>query len=342
MVRKLATIQTIVKLEVHPNADKLEIAHVKGWSCVVIKDSFTEGEKIVFIEPDAILPEGRPEWEFMRERGFRIKTIKLRKILSQGLVFNAHSLLADKYLPLCEQLGTSPLPDETDVTDLLGIQKYEPYVPANLSGTVKGNFPEFLHKTDEERVNNIPDILEKYKGTELFMSEKLDGTSCSIFMNNGEFGVCSRNLELKETEGNTFWKIARELRIEQALRGCGNYAIQGEILGQGIQSNKYNMSGVEFRVFNVYDINARKYLDFEDFKRFVAAIRLETVPLLGTIILNHTTDQILELVKGNSVLNKNTLREGVVFRPVIERHDSYLGRLSFKGINSDFLLQYGE
>ena len=343
MTRKLAHVETILEIIPHTNADTLEIVHVLGWQCIVLKGQFKANDKIVFIEPDSILPEGQPAWEFMRARGFRVKTIMLRKTISQGLVFNVHTLLADKYLSLCEQLGISSIPDGTDVTELLNITKYEPYVPANLSGLVKGNFPEFLHKTDEERVQNIPDVLIRHAGKEFYMSEKVDGSSMTVYYNNGEFGVCSRNLDLTETVDNTFWKVARKLRIDQALRGCGNYAIQGELIGNGIQDNKYNLSGVEFKVFNVFDIDAGKYLAFADFKRFVVAVRLETVPLLGTITLSHTVEQLLELVKGISILNKHTPREGVVFRPLVEEFDNDLhGRLSFKGINKEFLLKYNE
>lgn len=344
IMRHLATLQKVLEVTPIEGADKIECLSIKGWKVVAKKGEFKVGDLIVYCEVDSVLPEC-PEFEFLRKASFRIKTIRLKGQVSQGIVFPLSVLPVLSFEHHSEGLDvevTASYGEGQDVTDLLGIIKYEPYVPAQLAGLTKGNFPEFLRKTDEERVQNITELLEKYKGLEMYMTEKVDGSSMTVYLNNGEFGVCSRNLDLKETEDNTFWKTARALRIEQALRGCGNYAIQGELIGMGVQGNKYNMGGVEFRVFNVYDIDAHKYLDFEDFKRFVASVRLETVPMLGTTILNHTTDQILELAKGYSVLNKNALREGVVFRPLVEMHDSFLGRLSFKGINSDFLLQHGD
>ena len=208
-MRKLASIQTVLDILPHNNADTLEICKILGWTLCVMKGQFKKGEQVVFVEPDAILPEGRPEWEFMRARGFCLKTIKLRGVISQGLCFPL-SILAEKYFPLCEQLGVSPVPDGTDVTELLGITQYMPYTPAQLAGEVKGSFPEFLHKTDEIRIQSEPQLLMKHQEKKFQVSEKIDGSSCSLFLNKGTFGVCSRNLELKETEGNSYWKTIRE------------------------------------------------------------------------------------------------------------------------------------
>jgi RNA ligase (TIGR02306 family) len=343
----LAHIETIREVLPHGNADSLEIVKVLGWTCIVLKGQFQSGQQVVFIEPDAVLPEGRSEWEFMRQRHFRIKTIKLRGVISQGLVFDACQLLAEKHLSLCEQLGVSTLPEGTDVTELLGITKYQPYIPAQLAGIVKGNFPEFLHKTDEERIQGFPDILERYRGFQFSVSEKLDGTSFTCYLNNGEFGVCSRNLELKEDDSNTYWKIARELDLESKMRGLTcrsdypllNFALQGELIGQGIQKNKYLLPNVQLKLFNIFNIDTRKYLDQDEFVRKAGFLGLDTVPILWDIPLNHTVDQLVELVKGQSKLNPKLPREGFVFRPEHETYDADLGRLSFKVLNPIYLLE---
>jgi RNA ligase (TIGR02306 family) len=348
--RKLAHIETIREVLPHNNADSLEIVKVLGWTCVVLKGQFKVGEQIVFIEPDAILPEGKPEWEFMRSRHFRIKTIKLRGVISQGLVFNACQLLAEKHFPLCEQLGVSSLPYGTDVTELLGITKYQPYIPAQLAGTVKGNFPEFLHRTDEERIQNVPEVLNRYKGFVFSMSEKVDGTSFTCYLNNGSFGVCSRNLELKEDANNTYWKVARELDLENKMKGLTlrsdypilNFALQGELIGQGIQKNKYLLPNVQLKLFNIFNINIGKYLDQDEFIRVAANLGLDTVPMLGEITLDHTVDQLVELAKGPSKLNPKIPREGIVFRPEHETYDEDLGRLSWKVLNPIYLLEQEE
>lgn len=339
-MRKLASIQSILDICPIDGADRIEIATIKGWQCVVGKDEFHVGDQIVFLEIDSVTPQIET-FKLLKDSNYRVKTRRFRKQISQGLCLPL-SILSERETNDGTKFS-GLYADGQDVTDILNITKYEPYIPANLAGIVKGNFPEFLHKTDEERINNAPNILNRHKNKEFYMSEKLDGSSMTVYYNNGVFGVCSRNLDLTETEDNTFWKTARKLRIDQSLRGCGNYAIQGELIGNGIQDNKYNLPGVEFRAFNVYDIDAHRYLDLEDFKRFIAACRLQTIPLLGTITLSHTVEQLLELVKGPSVLNRHTPREGIVFRPLIEEYDNDLhGRLSFKGINKEFLLKYNE
>lgn len=330
-MRKLASVQDIIAIEPIPNADKLEVAKVLGWSCVVLKDQFKAGQKIVFIEPDAILPE-RPEFEFMRARHFRIKTIKLRGQVSQGLVFPITILPVTTILDA--DIGD-------DVTEVLGIKKYEPYVPAHLAGQVKGNFPEFLHKTDETRIQAVPDVLTRWGGFGFQVTEKVDGTSLTAYLKDGVFGVCSRNLDLKETEDNAYWKLARELKLEEKLKSLGgNFALQGEMLGQGIQKNKYELPNVQLKLFNIFNIDTGKYLDQDEFVQKAAYLCLDTVPMLDLVTLDHTVEQLVELSKGPSKLNPKVQREGIIFRPETEMHDEELGRLSFKCINPEFLLKW--
>jgi len=119
---------------------------------------------------------------------------------------------------------------------MLGVTKYEPPIPACLSGIMKGRFPSFIPKTDETRVQVLQQLLSKYKGERCYITEKLDGSSATFFMHNHEFGVCSRNMELLEDDTNSFWKVAREMDIENKLKELnGNYALQGELIGEGIQ-----------------------------------------------------------------------------------------------------------
>ena len=337
MERRLATIQTIREILPHNNADSLEIAKVLGWTCVVLKGKFQAGQQIVFVEPDAILPEGQPEWEFMRERHFRIKTIRLRGVISQGLVFPLSVLYPSN---VSEMVFLS---DGTDVTERLGITKYEPYVPAQLSGLIKGKFPEFLHKTDEMRIQAVPDVLVRHKGRLFSVTEKVDGSSFTAYYNNGQFGVCSRNLELQEDPNNSFWKTALELDIKGRLASLrGNNAIQGELVGQGIQGNKYKLDRVKLFAFNLFNIDKDRYYDADDFIRNIKEMGLETVPLVE---LRHplveTVEELVTLSNAPSLLNPLTPREGLVFRPIYETYDEDLrGRLSFKIINPDFLLKY--
>lgn len=350
MERRLATIQTILDVLPHNNADSLEIVKVLGWTLVVLKGQFQKDQTVVFIEPDAVLPEGRPEWEFMRSRHFRVKTIRLRGVISQGLVFP----ITDTFpvdLSTIPPANLGPFMIGDDVTEKLGITKYEPYVPADLAGIVKGNFPQFLHKTDETRIQAVPELIKNRRGMEFLITEKVDGTSFTAYLNNGEFGVCSRNLELTEDDTNTYWKVARGLELHNRLtRACEtlgykNLAIQGELIGNGIQKNKYNLHDIQLKVFNVFDIDRGRHLDAYDYANVLVTMRLDPVPGLGRITFdeNTTVESLIEFSKGFSKLNPKTPREGLVFRPEVETYDQDLrGRLSFKVINPEFLLKYDE
>lgn len=356
MERKLASVQVIKDLTPIEGADKIERATVLGWHLVVKKGEFQVGDKCVYCEVDSVLPE-KPEFEFLRPRGFRIKTVKLRGQVSQGIAFPLTILPKP---PQTALLGGAPFDPERDlhegddVTTLLGIKKYIPQIPAQLSGKVKGTFPSFIPKTDETRIQSVPDVLKRHEGKMFIVTEKVDGSSMTVFLKGGEFGVCSRNLELYEDEKNSYWKMARQLDLENKLRSLNrNLSIQGELLGQGIQKNKYKLTGLDFYVFNVFDIDQYRYLDFEEAQNIIKSLYLKSVPIVGEAKMTDVTvDDLVKLAEGDmklnaggdgkSLLNRETVREGLVFRPYKEEQDPELGRLSFKVINPKFLLKYDE
>lgn len=335
MERKLASIRVISDIQPIEGADAIELAIVDGWKVVVAKNVGHQiGDMVVYCEVDSFLPI-RPEYEFLRKtsfkkmgevEGFRLKTIKLRGQISQGLILP----LKDIQLPNKDLLRVG-----MDVTKELGIVKYEPPIPAELAGKVKGLFPSFLRKTDEERIQNLSEEFEEWKGSDktFYVTEKLDGSSATYYINNDEFGVCSRNLELLETEGNTFWKVARELDLENKMREFGgNFSLQGELIGEGIQSNPYKIKGQTIRFFNVFDIDASEYLPLNQFKFFVEHLGLESVPILDEDFkLPQTIDEVLKYADAKSVLNSNFDREGVVIRSTDRT-------ISFKSISNKFLL----
>lgn len=350
MERKLASIQIIEKLEPIEGADAIEKATVLGWHLVVKKGEFKEGDHCIYCEVDSVLPD-KPTFEFLRQRHFRIKTIKLRGQVSQGIAFPL-TVLNDLYFPH-ELYGSYSVGE--DMTDMMGIVKYEPYVPAQLRGQIKGSFPGFLHKTDETRIQSEPKVLLRHQGKKFFVTEKVDGSSMTIYLRlaemGHEFGICSRNLDLKEDPDNSYWKVARALNLEQIMKDVtlqakyelSDFAIQGELAGQGIQGNKYALEGLHFFVFNIYDIRNAVYLPGSKVYPFVREWGLKHVPLVEeNFILPSTVDEMVEYSKGFSLLNKATLREGIVLRPHVEEHDEDLGRLSFKVINPVFLLRYEE
>jgi len=329
-MRKLASVQKIVDVQPIEGADLICKYKVNNWWVVDSVGKYGVGDFVVYCEIDSFLPM-REEYEFLRKssykklvdgrEGFRIKTIKLRGQLSQGLIIPC----------------TLENPEEDlDMTESLGIIKYEPPIPACLAGMAKGNFPGFLHKTDEERVQNIKSNVyeEMYNHYWFYVTEKLDGSSMTCYKKDGVFGVCSRNLDLKETEGNTFWSVARELDIESKL--SDNFAIQGELIGPGIQGNPYKLTKHNFYVFNVYDINEQKFLKLTEIIKLCSEMKLEMVPVLNyQFTLPETVDELLKYAEGKSVLNGEAEREGVVIRTEDKS-------ISFKAISNKFLLKNGD
>jgi RNA ligase (TIGR02306 family) len=338
-MRKLASIQTIKALEPIENADAIEKATVLGWQLVVKKGEFRVGDLAVYCEIDCLMPD-KPVFEFLKPRGMRVRTIRLRGQISQGICFPLSILPAD-----------FEISEDADCTEVLGIEKYEPPMPACLSGIAKGKFPSFIPKTDETRVQVLQHVLDKYKGTKCYVTEKVDGSSGTYFINKGEFGVCSRNLELLEDDENSFWKVARQMDIELKLRSLnGNFAIQGELIGEGIQDNKLKLRGQTMRFFNAFDIDRFEYLPFEQFFDLMNKLELPTVPLISTDYeLENDIDSIIRMATIKSKICPEVWAEGIVIRPLKESLDLLLSnenfnnsKVSFKAVNPEFLLKYGE
>lgn len=345
-MRHLASIQRILSLDSIPDADSIERASVLGWQCVVKKGEFRVGDYVVYIEVDSLLPD-RPEFEFMKPRGMRVRTIKLKGQVSQGLVFPV-SIIPPVVL---EENDAWPHDEGDDVTDSLGITKYEAPIPAQLAGDAKGTFPGFLKKTDEERIQTMPWILEKYEGALCRVCEKLDGSSATYYFRDGEFGVCSRNQELKETEGNSFWKVARELKLEEKLRNYGrNIALQGELIGEGVQKNKYGLKGQTVRFFDVFDIDNFRHMNIREADDVCSTLALDQAPIICDELLGGSlVDALVMMATRRSVLKPDVWAEGIVIRSYNDVTETFVtgqtvnrGRLSFKVINPSFLLKYDE
>jgi len=344
-MRKLASIRQISEIKVHPNADAIELAMVDGWQCVVKKGEFIPGDVVVYFEVDSVLPV-REEYEFLRKgcyrkadwlpegEGFRLRTIKLRGEYSQGLLLHLGSI----DVPWQNEHKTPGV----DVTEFLGVVKWDPPLPACLSGQAKGNFPAFIPKTDQERAQNITrEIASAAAAGDRFEATiKLDGSSCTMFFNEGEVGVCSRNLQLKDNEenaDNTFVRLFNETGIKAFLNQLGiNIAIQGELMGPGIQGNREGFNEVRFFVYDGYDIDAQEYLLPEAREQFFDTIMIPSgvkayhVPVIfKDAVLPPTVDELLEWAEGPSI--KNPIREGLVFKHC-------KGGFSFKVISNKFLL----
>ncbi len=339
-MRKLASIRKIDEIRPIEGADAIECAVVGGWTVVVKKGEMKPGDLAVYFEIDSFLPI-RPEFEFLRKscyknvnglgEGFRLRTIRLRGQLSQGLV-----------LPLTNALfPTSRLVDlyeGEDVTAELGVIKYEPPVPAQLSGRARGNFPLFIRKTDQERCQNLKrEIFMDNIDSEYEVTLKLDGSSITIYHNEGVVGVCSRNLDLQlDQEGNAFVDMAKKSGLLGLIPGMGNVAIQGELMGPGIQGNREGFPDTRMFIFDIFDIDTENYVSPEWRHTLLSGLLPEVrdvymAPVIRTGRIEcEDVFGLLEQADGKSI--NNPVREGLVFK----RMD---GRFSFKAISNKFLLQ---
>lgn len=355
--RKLAHIEEIKAIHPIEGRDRIVLAEVLGWTVIVTKD-FKVGDKVVYAEIDSVFPE-KEEFEFLRSKKFRIRTMKMAGCISQGICFPLSILPEGDY-----QIGQ-------DVTDLIGITKYEEYdepVFVREPKTKKRypkwlmrfewfrklvspkkqskGFPDFISKTDETRIENIPFYLEIKDPW--VQTEKIDGQSGTWFLqriepkhwwnkSKYEFGVCSRNLRLWTADNSSYWTIARKYDIkhvlEQLIGDKKFVAIQGECIGQGIQGNKYKIDGYDMRVFNLIYPTGR--LGSVEARDRLAEYGIPFVPILNTeFILPDTIEELRKMVHDKSELY-DTLREGCVFR-------SPNGAKSFKCVDPEFLLKHNE
>jgi RNA ligase (TIGR02306 family) len=339
--RKMATVRRIDEIRPIKDADAIEAAVVGGWVVVVKKGEYKAGDLAVYCEIDSWIPhgvapflsKGQEPREFNGVKGERLRTVKLRGQVSQGL------LLPLSILP--RSLGFEFATDKTvgeDVSHWLGIQKWEAPIPAQLAGDVEGVFPTVVPKTDQERIQNLTEELKEWQSNSAFtweVTEKLDGSSMTVFVHGDRAGVCSRNWSLKETAGNTLWAVARREGLIEKVRQTGrNLALQGELIGEGIQGNAYNVKGQDFRLFDIYDIDRGEYLGPLERRVFAETHGIKHVPVLATeMVIEEWVTGLLTMADGISTLNPKTNREGLVFKC------NTFGGPSFKVVSNRWLLK---
>ena len=338
-MRKLATIRTIEALDPIPNADAIELATVGGWKVVAQKGLYRVGDPVLYLEIDSWVPtelapflsKGKEPRVFEGIQGERLRTIKLRGQLSQGLLIPLEIKMSGNCLPItrrCVQVGE-------DVSEELNVIKWEKPINAQLAGVCKGNFPSLIPKTDQERVQNLKKEVAAARELTFEVTEKLEGSSMTCYLIEGEFGVCSRNMDLKESEGNSFWSTARRENVEEKMRtefGLTDFAVQGELIGPGIQGNIYKLSEPMFYVFDIYDIRRGVYVDPATRSAMVKSMELNHVPVIWhQWKLDADVDTLLAQAEGASWLNKEQEREGIVFKQID-------GGMTFKAISNKYLL----
>jgi RNA ligase (TIGR02306 family) len=328
---KLASIQVISDIRPIEGADRIEAATVLGYQTVIKKGEFRPGDFCVWHEPDTVAAE-KPEYEFLRKQGFRLKVSRFKGQVSQGLA-----------LPLSVLPKTNYAVGD-DVTALTGIRKYEKPLSPNLVGVAKGAFPSWMPKTDEPNLRSFPAALAEFIGRECVITQKVDGTSGTFYLRGGEFGVCTRNLELLDDPASMFWRVAREHRLAERLATLGgDFALQGEVHGEGIQGNHLGVKGVSFAAFNLFDIAKHAYADHRTLAEFS---RNTGLPMVRIVWQGRFEFQLPELVALASAQDyaPGQPAEGIVIRPVDEARSQVLesGRLSAKVISERYALKHGE
>lgn len=361
--RALATIRRVAAIHPIDGADKIEAIIVDGWQAVAQKGLYKVGDLVVYLEIDSFVPHdiapfltkpGKKPDVYNEVEGQRLKTVRLRGALSQGLL-----------LPMTEHFthwendtwvhtsmhGTYSVEVGDDVTDLLHIQKWEKPINAQLAGIVKGNFPNFIPKTDQERIQNCYNKIvrfceENHDSRFWEVTEKLDGSSCTVYVNNYNHGVCSRNYDIEYDENNAFWSVVIRDEILQkliALISVYEYegiAIQGELVGPGVQGNKYKLDKREFFVFDIFNIEDQKYITPEVRRKLCNEFGLKHVPVINHDFVFHDVpySEVLGFGDGTSML-ANVEREGVVFKNTTFVDHTSGTPSSFKVISNAWLLK---
>jgi RNA ligase (TIGR02306 family) len=353
-MRKLASVRRINQLSPIEGADRIEVATVDGWNVVVKKGEYQVGDLCIYLEidswvPNAIAPfltkEGKEPSEYQGVKGERLRTVKLRGQISQGLI-----------LPVSGLKGVS-LEEELDVTKELGILKWEREVKDQRRGVQPFKeytckvFPTHLFpKTDQERIQNV---FSKRPATHTYEATvKLDGSSCSIFRLEGKLRVCSRNLEIhivEEDDGfwTKLWKrlLRKPIRykntdnhfVQMALKYerhiVEGFCFQGELCGPGIQNNYERLKEKEFFVYDVVDLSTRKYLPPKERRRLVKAIGLKHVPVLSTEhAYPSSVEEALKWADTTQSMNRSDA-EGLVFKSNEDPN------ITFKIISNNYLLK---
>ncbi len=326
---KLASIERITALIPIAGAERIELAKVLGYQTVVKKGEFQVGDLCVFHVPDTVVDANNPEYLFLAHQNFRLKIAKFKGAYSQGLALPVELI---KYPGL--------LMEGDDVTSIVKITKYEKPLPEGSEAI--GGLPSFLRKTDEPNMLTQPSLLEALKGKFCYITKKMDGQSATFYLNNGVFGVCSRNQELKDTPSSPFWQIARKYNLEQIMRQWGgNFVLQGELYGPGIQGNKMGAKEKAIAFFNYFD---SEYHEYKDKGRLLDFCKANMLPMVETVWTGQLTFSIEELQEMADTLkyDNGACAEGIVIRPIKETLLDSGERLSAKVISQRFLLKNGE
>lgn len=385
MTRKMASIQRIVALTEIPGADRIEVAQVLGWQVVVNKGLYKVNDLVVYAEIDSWIPnsvapfltkEGYEPKEYNGVKGERLRTVKLKKQISQGLI-----------LPITVLDRPWDAEEGDDVSEALGIQKWEqPEKEQHGSniGSTGRSFPSFLRKTDQERIQNYSNIIEKELDTEFEITIKKDGSSCTVFIVQPDspyyaqakdavkgkqkpltmwqkikayfakkykdepvIGICSRNQLLPLNGDSNFHQAVKSVISELNLAVFENsYAIQGEVVAPTIQGNYEKVKDVEFHVFDVFNIEEQRYLLPSERKSLMQYLYISNNYPHVTVLEEGKLRDIINYQEGDNIVQKILdYAEGPGDNPGVKREGVVFKAmskdLSFKAISNSYLLHKG-
>ena len=343
-MRKLASIQKIWKIEPIDGADRLEKAYVEGWVCVVPKGQFQPMDLAVYFEIDSFLPIDE-RFEFLRKtsykntdimgEGFRLKTLKLRGVVSQGLL-----------LPLSDFPEIESPELGQDVTELLKVRKWEIEEKATTGGTVIGLLPYDVPHTDEIRVQNFPEFAEAFKGIPYYISTKMDGSSHSISIDENGFHVCGHNYEYKDDGSCAFYEFVKKMGFREKMEAyvkaeeLKTLTIQGEFCAPGIQKNRLKLTKPEWYVFTVR-INGTR-VNMLKMQMIASMIGAESVPIeeVGDDLPERYPAVEAILARAEGEYPNGGPKEGIVIRAVDNIYNETIGGpLSMKAVSNKYLLK---
>lgn len=362
----LAVIRKVVAIAPMEGYDSIELATVGGWNVVVKKGDFQLGDFGLYFSIGAILPLTdltRFLGETQGANGPEVKQLKtkrFRKYLSQGLlaplswISELQPSLSSSGSTLSEKTidGTGvtykieQLYDGMDLTRALNVRKFIHAEELHLYGDGKDRvkWPDYVPKTDEPRIQNITSALADLKGRPFVITQKFDGTSTTFILINGKFKVCSRNFEMTGTSENpeiaqrdsVYWTMAKKYNIEAGMRKLGkNIAIQGETIGPKINGNRHGVRDVTFHAFNIYDIDASRYMNWDEFITIANELNIPTVTLVSCGVFETVTcASLLELA------DKQTYRSGSICEGIVIKTNDNLVRFSAKIISNTYLEKY--
>lgn len=347
-MRKLASIQRIWKIEPIEGADRIELAHVLGWQCVVNKGQFQPMDIGVYFEIDSFLPI-RHEFEFMRAtsykksdvmgEGFKLRTMRFRGEISQGLLL---PLSQFPQIPAETEIGT-------DVTELLGVKKWEIEERVTTGGTAIGTLPYDIPHTDETRVQEEPALIQAFAGLEYYISTKMDGSSHSIGIDENGFHVTGHNYEYKDDGASSFYELVKargyreKMEVFAKRENLTTFTVQGELCAPGIQQNRLRLIKPEWYVFTIRENGRRvgllRMLEICDL------LGLEHVPIeeVGMDLPSKYPTVEALLARADGDYPKGGKKEGIVVRPTEPVFCPLISAsLSMKIVSNKYLLKNEE